>query len=135
MQLDSNESSEQFSQTSNLNASSSSQHGFHDSPPSEPARLRSAGSGSASAWFQSIPKGSAVSDQGIDPDKLNERLRRLSSASSRPASPRMIPGQRVSDHENALTPATPRQALGFKVVKRSNPPSGSIQLIDFPNGM
>jgi hypothetical protein len=33
-----------------------------------------------------------------------------------------------------MTPPTPKKMLGFKVIKRSESPSGGVQLEDFPNG-
>lgn len=69
----------------------------------------------------------------VNADQLDNRLRRLSlqvehgAVNRRPAA-----GQRVSDYENALTPPSTWQALGFKVVRRSGSSAG-IQLTDFPN--
>ncbi|KAI1763651.1 hypothetical protein GGR53DRAFT_496984 [Hypoxylon sp. FL1150] len=72
--------------------------------------------------------------EGIDPDSLQERLRRLNIASTKQNSTRDVTsGQRISEYESALTPAVPRQPLGFKVIKRADGQPGSIQLTDFPN--
>lgn len=71
----------------------------------------------------------------VDADRLDEKLRGLSlhgkpkTSLNRP----ITAGQRVSDYENALTPPTPRQALGFKVIRRSDSSDGP-QMTDFPNG-
>lgn len=62
---------------------------------------------------------------------LDERLRGL-SARSEDARPKLA-GQRVSEYESALTPSSPRQALGFKVIKRPGVTPGGVQLSDFPN--
>jgi hypothetical protein len=61
-------------------------------------------------------------------------LRGLGVGKRRLGERRSTPGQRISDHENALTPSTPRQALGFKVIKRVDGSSDGIQLTAFPNG-
>lgn len=48
------------------------------------------------------------------------------------------PGRRITAYENALSSSAaasaPRQAMGFKVVKRANPSTDGPQLVDFPNG-
>jgi hypothetical protein len=66
---------------------------------------------------------------GVNAHQLDKRLRGLNVRDSV-----STPGQRISDYENALTPSTPRQALGFKVVKCANPSTDGPQLADFPNG-
>jgi hypothetical protein len=64
---------------------------------------------------------------------LDEELRRLSLEHHSAVQP-SAPGQRISEYENAMTPPTPKKVLGFKVIKRSESPSGGVQLEDFPNG-
>ncbi|XXG98441.1 hypothetical protein Hte_004764 [Hypoxylon texense] len=74
--------------------------------------------------------------EGINPDSLQERLRRLNNANNEQNSTRIVTlGQRISEYESALTPAVPRQPLGFKVIKRAGGDGqpGSVQLTDFPN--
>ncbi|OTB08211.1 hypothetical protein M426DRAFT_317325, partial [Hypoxylon sp. CI-4A] len=72
--------------------------------------------------------------EGVDADSLQERLRRLNHGHYELNATRShAPGQRISEYENALTPAVPRQALGFKVVKRADAQSDGVQLSDFPN--
>lgn len=56
------------------------------------------------------------------------------SLTSAPASRLTAAGQRISEYENAMTPPTPKKALGFKVVKRPDALSdAAIRLEDFPN--
>ncbi|KAI1102268.1 hypothetical protein F4804DRAFT_313508 [Jackrogersella minutella] len=76
----------------------------------------------------------ADGEEGVNPKTLQERLRRLNGAhEEQNATPSKAPGQRISEYEKALTPAIPRQALGFKVIKRADMSSDGIQLSDFPN--
>ncbi|KAI1095770.1 hypothetical protein F5B19DRAFT_438754 [Rostrohypoxylon terebratum] len=80
--------------------------------------------------------GNVVGDgeEGVNPGSLQERLRRLNIAHEKPnATKPMTLGQRISEYENALTPAAPRQALGFKVIKRADTRSDGVQLSDMPN--
>lgn len=65
----------------------------------------------------------------VDIDRLDDKLHGLNVQDSSLLSP----GQRISEYENALSPSTPRQAMGFKVVKRATPSSDGPQLADFPN--
>ncbi|KAK6853405.1 F-box domain-containing protein [Apiospora arundinis] len=65
---------------------------------------------------------------GVSAAQLEDRLRGLNVADF-PKNP----GHRISEYENALTPATPRQALGFKVVRRAGSQTDGAQLTDFPN--
>ena len=74
------------------------------------------------------------SADGVDADVLDERLRRLSGNGSRREGRRIVPGQRVWDYENARSLSTPRQPMGFKVIKRADPTSNGPKLADFPNG-
>lgn len=73
--------------------------------------------------------------QGVHPDFLEDRLRRLNVCDQ--SSPGRFPlaGQRIAEYENALTPSVPKQALGFKVIKRTSSESAGVNLYDFPNGM
>ncbi|KAK9784629.1 putative F-box domain-containing protein [Seiridium cardinale] len=74
-------------------------------------------------------RGSAyASGPGVNADQLDKELRGL-----KVHDPSSTPGQRIFEYENALTPSTPRQALGFKVIKRANPLSDGPQLAEFPN--
>lgn len=70
---------------------------------------------------------------GVDADRLDEKLRGLSLREGSGGRRRPAAGQRIFDYENALTPPTPRRAMGFKVIKRSDSSNG-VQLTDFPNG-
>ncbi|KAI0915052.1 hypothetical protein F4823DRAFT_8308 [Ustulina deusta] len=72
-------------------------------------------------------------DQGVRPDCLEERLRRLNARDQSPAERPPLAGQRIADYENALTPSVPRQALGFKVMKRADNETARVNLDDFPN--
>ncbi len=71
---------------------------------------------------------------GVNPEFLEERLRRLNVSVSSDIGRSSLPGQRISEYEKALAPSTPRKALGFKVVRRPDTPSDGVQLSDFPNG-
>ena len=130
------ETSDTVFQTSNPDLSTSStQDGFQHRERSFPdgnslVRTRSASPKSVAAT-------SDRSGDGINANQLDERLRRLSSHSHRSGGrPKAShPGQRISEYEKALTPSTPRQALGFKVIRRPDSPSDGVQLTDFPNGL
>lgn len=119
--------------------SSSSQHGFQavhvsaagsqlvrSSSPGTPSVVSDATSGFASdSWAD-----------GIDFERFNERLRGLTLADRHVGG--LSPGQRVSEHENAASPAprTPRRRVEFKVVPRvGDAPSDGPSVTDFPNGM
>jgi len=76
-------------------------------------------------------------EHAVDPDFLEARLRRLNvrdQSSADTGSP-LLAGQRIYEYENALTPSVPRQALGFKVIKRADGETAGVNLTDFPNGM
>jgi hypothetical protein len=80
---------------------------------------------------QSVRGGSPdASVDGVNADQLEERLCRLNVGTARSKAP----GQRISEYEKALTPSAPRQALGFKVIRRANAQANGAQLADFPNG-
>ncbi|KAK2591613.1 hypothetical protein QQS21_010682 [Conoideocrella luteorostrata] len=136
MQQEPSESSKQLHHNENTSATtSSSQHGLLHQELSGLHRVHSADS--SGAYRSSSPRSVCHDQRGcldaVDAGKLDEKLRGLSlhgkanAAGRRPAA-----GQRVSDHENALTPPTPRQALGFKVIRRSDSSEGT-QLTHFPN--
>ncbi|KAJ6444339.1 F-box and WD domain protein [Purpureocillium lavendulum] len=94
-------------------------------------RVRSAGSGSSRSASPRSTRPDSL--DALDADQLDERLRGLSLRDSRGSRHRpAAAGQRILDYENALTPPTPRQAMGFKVVKRSDSSNG-VKLTDFPN--
>lgn len=133
MQHELTETSEQVSQTGNSPFSShSSQHGLHHSRSGglhDLARVPSRGDSPRSVLV-------GESSDVVNPDQLGEQLRQLRDDSSSPeghARP-LVPGQRVSEYERALTPSRPKQTLGFKVVKRQGSQSDGVQLTDFPNG-
>ena len=135
MQQESTDISEQSSQYNRLAENdTNTQYGIlQDHEPNDLHRVRSNASSSTSA--RSVRSGRQGSRDELDPDTLDEKLRGLSlrgKGSSR--SRRAAPGQRISEYENALTPPTPRQALGFKVIKRRDAASDGPQLSDFPNG-
>ncbi|KAI1817799.1 hypothetical protein GGS20DRAFT_530837 [Poronia punctata] len=73
--------------------------------------------------------------QAVNPDYLEARLRGLNvhDLSSNGTSSTPHAGQRISEYENALTPTFPRQALGFKVIKRADNETARVNLEDFPN--
>ncbi|KAL0944331.1 f-box and wd domain protein [Colletotrichum truncatum] len=128
------ESSETQRQQDNPPISSPpNQHGFRHRHQPTGVAPRRADSGSASP--RSVPDGGGSDSlDAISAVQLDEKLRRLSftnghSAEAHPS----VAGQRVIDYENALTPSTPRQALGFKVIKRYDARPDGVQLTDFPN--
>lgn len=115
-----------------------SQYGFAQHDPNGLHRVRSAGSSSGSSSCSRSVRRDSVDVDAVDVDKLDERLRRLNhraggkgSNNSKARYP--VPGQRIVDYENALTPPTPKQALGFKVIKRPGEAGGTL-LTDIPNG-
>ncbi|KEY70953.1 hypothetical protein S7711_00792 [Stachybotrys chartarum IBT 7711] len=110
-------------------SSAPSQHGSFHPDHSGLYRVRS---GSSSASARSVRDLGRRPGDGIDADQVDEQLLGL-SLDGRSDTRSAAAGQRVSDYENALTPPTPRQALGFKVIKRINPDSNGPQLSDFPN--
>lgn len=77
--------------------------------------------------------GIGLADDGVDAAVLGDHLRRLSANSEDHDGPK-LPGQRIFEYENALSGSVPTQALGFKVMKRSESPSAGMLLSDFPNG-
>lgn len=66
--------------------------------------------------------------------ELDEKLCGLSLGPKESGRRPSAPGHRISEYENALTPPTPKQALGFKVIKRSDTRFDGVQIEDFPNG-
>ena len=130
MQQESPERSEQ-NNTSNHPSTSSSPNQYGSLSYEHQSLYRVHSGGSSSVSSQSTRRDS---DDGIDAAQLDERLRGLSLRAIK-ALRHPAPGQRISDYENALTPPTPRQALGFKVIKRSGGDAGDgVQLTDIPNG-
>ena len=105
---------------------------FHD----DPAQQRSQSRGSSPSSVGPSRRGSAGL---VDPDQLDERLRRLSVGDGQlePERP-SVAGQRIRDYENAATPTSPRSSsrhvLGFQVMTGFSSPSTGVQLTDFPNG-
>ncbi|KAH7136469.1 hypothetical protein EDB81DRAFT_693623 [Dactylonectria macrodidyma] len=91
--------------------------------------LHRARSGGSSGGFQRSGSASRRgSHNDVDVELLDEELRGLSLGGHVPT-----PGHRISEYENAMTPPTPRRALGFKVTRRSGPLSDGVQLEEFPN--
>ncbi|OTB20037.1 hypothetical protein K445DRAFT_345208 [Daldinia sp. EC12] len=117
------------------------QHGFQHHDPSDEAhgsllqqQQQQQPSGGVSPRSARGFVGAGVAGEGVNPDSLEERLRGLNGAHGEPNATRSAaPGQRISEYESALTPAMPRQALGFKVIKRADAGSDGVQLSDFPN--
>jgi hypothetical protein len=75
-------------------------------------------------------RGDDVASRAVNADQLEAKLRGLRVDYER----LKTPGQRIAEYEKALAPSTPRQALGFKVIKRVGARSDGIQFEDFPNG-
>ncbi|KAI0206462.1 hypothetical protein F4808DRAFT_447718 [Astrocystis sublimbata] len=73
--------------------------------------------------------------RGVSPESLREHLHRLSlhhhDQSPTPRLPNA--GYRITEYETALTPSVPVQALGFKVIKRTDSGTARVNLDDFPN--
>lgn len=123
--------SEQVTHSDQPSSAHSTQHGLLHRDSSGLGQDRLDGSSSDSSRSASAVRRESIN--GVNADQLDEKLRGLSLGS--PSLNRVLmPGQRISDYENALTPPTPRQALGFKVIKRSDGRTDGMQLTDFPNG-
>lgn len=112
-------------------SSLSSQYGSLSHGPHDLCRVRSGGSSSSSQT--SALNTRRDSTEPVDADRLDKKLRRLSRRDGNYAQP-LAPGQRISEYENALTPPTPRQGPGFKVIKRFQPCPDGMHIFDFPNG-
>ncbi|KAI0447069.1 hypothetical protein F4803DRAFT_500954 [Xylaria telfairii] len=70
---------------------------------------------------------------GVHAESLETHLRRLSVHDQLPAGRVPLAGHRITEYESALTPSVPRQALGFKVIKRADNETARVNLDDFPN--
>lgn len=123
MQSEPTTSTEQHSQSSNVNDTVPDLHHGFD-------RRRS--SASSSSIRTDLQRDGHL--DGLNADQLDEKLRGLSLGPKKGGRRPSAPGQRISEYENALTPPTPKQALGFKVIKRTDTRSDSVQIEDFPNG-
>ncbi|KAG5973801.1 hypothetical protein E4U58_004134 [Claviceps cyperi] len=114
------------------------QHGFlQPCDPNDARPVRSAASASDS---QTVSPRSVSDDRrdadvvSVDANRLDEKLRGLTlSKIANAACRQSAAGQRVSEYENALTPPISRQALGFKVIRRTDSFSKVAQLANFPN--
>ncbi|RSL92848.1 hypothetical protein CEP52_013581 [Fusarium oligoseptatum] len=130
MQQEPLENPEPLTHQDNPFYTSSSQHGLLHRDPRGLRRALSRDSSGPEPRSASALRRDSGHD--VDADLLDEELRRLSlshgSAGRLPA-----PGQRISEYESAMTPPTPKKALGFKVTKRTETPSDGVQLTDFPN--
>ncbi|OAQ86691.1 F-box and WD domain-containingprotein [Purpureocillium lilacinum] len=132
MQQEPTENSESRRHTTALEVPS---HSAHDGSLHHEAdhlqRVRSAASGSSRS---ASPRSTRLDPlDAVDANQLDERLRGLSLPDGSGSRHRpTAAGQRILDYENALTPPTPRQAMGFKVIKRSDSFNG-VKLTDFPN--
>jgi hypothetical protein len=131
MQQESLEHTEPLIQRDNPVKTPSSQHGPLHHVPSGLRRVYSGDSSGADTG--SAPALHQDSSHDVDADLLDEELRRLSLRHHSSAQP-SAPGQRISEYENAMTPPTPKKALGFKVIKRFETSSDGVLLEDFPNG-
>ncbi|KAI0525761.1 hypothetical protein F5B22DRAFT_587624 [Xylaria bambusicola] len=100
---------------------------------SQPERHRDMSSSSRSVSDASDTTSPSAFGEGVHADYLEEQLLRLnlrhSSSSERPP----LAGHRIAEYENALTPSIPRQALGFKVIKRADNEPARVNIDDFPN--
>ncbi|KAM3546273.1 hypothetical protein ARSEF1564_000761 [Beauveria bassiana] len=120
----------------NVPASSTSlKHGSLHHEPIGLYRVHSAASSSSRSSSSRPPRD--LVDDGVDADQLDEKLRGLRLRNAKGSRHNKLfasaPGQRIADYENALTPPTPKQALGFKVIKRSAGEPGGTRLTDIPN--
>ncbi|KAI8958691.1 hypothetical protein F5Y11DRAFT_335527 [Daldinia sp. FL1419] len=112
------------------------QHGlqYHDSSSEAVGSLLRQSYGDMSPRSARGAGNAGAAGEGVNADSLQERLRGLNIVHGESDAIRSeAPGHRISNYESALTPAVPRQALGFKVMKRADGNSGGIQLSDFPN--
>ncbi|EGX92765.1 F-box and WD domain protein [Cordyceps militaris CM01] len=121
----------------NIAASSpNSQHGLVHHEPVSLCRVHSAASSGSRSSSSHARRRDSV-DDGVDADQLDQKLLglRLRNANGKRHNKFLAtaPGQRIADYENALTPPIPRQALGFKVIKRSAGEPGGTLLTDIPN--
>lgn len=118
-------------------ASSDIQDGPDHQQPIGLHRVHSAAS-SSSRSSSSRDRRRDSADDGVNADQLDEKLRGLRLRNAKGSRQYKLlasaPGQRIADYENALTPPTPKQALGFKVTKRSSGEPGGTLLTDIPNG-
>ncbi|KAL3590245.1 hypothetical protein FPOAC2_12432 [Fusarium poae] len=130
MQQESLEHTNSLIQRDNPVKTPSSQHGPLHHVPSGLRRVYSGDSSGADTG--SAPALHQDSSHDVDADLLDEELRRLSLRHHSSAQP-SAPGQRISEYENAMTPPTPKKALGFKVIKRFETSSDGVLLEDFPN--
>ncbi|KAI0144681.1 hypothetical protein GGR57DRAFT_324165 [Xylariaceae sp. FL1272] len=80
-----------------------------------------------------VPSPTSPRTDGVDPEFLDERLRRLNVRDGSPTGYAQPAGYRISEYENALTPLAPRQALGFQVIKRPDGQETRVHLDHFPN--
>lgn len=131
MQQEPPENPEPLTHQDNPFYTSSSQHGLLHRDPRGLRRALSRDSSGPEPRSASALRRDSGHD--VDADLLDEELRRLSlshGSAGRPAAP----GHRISEYESAMTPPTPKKALGFKVTKRTETPSDGVQLADFPNG-
>lgn len=125
-------------QTPRALSSSSSQHGLQaDHASGSGSQLvRSPSRGSVSVGSDATSGFASESwADGIDFERFNERLRRLSVADHRSGG--QSPGKRIADHENAASPVarTARRRVEFKVIPRvGEAPPDSPSITDFPNG-
>ncbi|KAM3531642.1 hypothetical protein NHJ13051_000707 [Beauveria bassiana] len=128
--------SESSTSPENVPASSTSlKHGSLHHEPIGLYRVHSAASSSSRSSSSRPPRD--LVDDGVDADQLDEKLRGLRLRNAKGSRHKKLfasaPGQRIADYENALTPPTPKQALGFKVIKRSAGEPGGTRLTDIPN--
>jgi hypothetical protein len=131
MQLEFSEVSSKSQDTSTLpTGEPSCQHGLHQLP-SGPAHEMLQRKSSMSPQPRSIAYASV---DGVDAQQLEQRLRGLNGGSRRDSGLSLTPGQRISEYEKALTPSVPREAFGFKVIRRADGRTDGVQLEDLPNG-
>ncbi|CAJ2513539.1 Uu.00g016580.m01.CDS01 [Anthostomella pinea] len=113
----------------------SNQHGFqqHDANGSTHGSLQQQRTRSMSPQSNPRDGGFGALAEGVSADSLEERLRGLNVQAQSDAGWSKTLGERISAYENALTPSVPKQALGFKVVKRADTEFDRVHITDFPN--
>lgn len=104
------------------------QDGFH--PPAQSSLSGSSSCRSPSLSLRVAADGDRSPASRVEAEQHDDNPRLLSDGEQCA----ILPGDRISAYENAITPTAP-QTMGFKVVKRSGSVTDGPTLTDCPNGM